>query len=189
MRERPLLFTSPMVRAILAGRKTQTRRICKPQPSASAHTTAADGTPMRAWWETGKEINDCPYGFAGDRLWVRETWANIGEPKAPIYAYRADTEDGERVRVDAPWKPSIHMPRAACRLVLKVTDVRVERLQSISEADAMAEGTQEPSLLPITGARLTERSVFAALWESINGADSWAANPWVWAITFKRVTP
>lgn len=90
IKERPILFSAPMVRAILEGRKTVTRRVCKPQPSANAHTTCASGNPMGAWWETGKDIIRCPYGKPGERLWVRETWSDVNLQGAPGIAYRAD---------------------------------------------------------------------------------------------------
>ncbi|WP_460091149.1 hypothetical protein [Pseudomonas sp. S2_E02] len=155
IKERPILFSAPMVRAILDGRKTVTRRLCKPQPSANAHTTSADGNPLGAWWETGKDINRCPYGQPGDRLWVRETFIDLRgtgvehrpDPDGPLqrYAYAADCRPGshsDEARKDfgLKYKPSIHMPRAACRILLEITDVRVERLQDISDDQAKAEG-------------------------------------------------
>jgi len=153
----------------------------------------------------------CPYGQPGDRLWVRETWQHDNYPLGPYEPdctvfYRADylddplgpdlerSADGIRRR----WNSSIHMPRAACRLVLEVTGVRVERLQDISYEDAIAEGMFNPgtieSTYPLTGEtgeqlgrRLShpQRS-FAILWEELNGAGAWAANPWVWVVEFRR---
>lgn len=152
IKERPILFSAPMVRAILEGRKTVTRRVCKPQPSANAHTTCASGTPMGAWWETGKDIIRCPYGKPGDRLWVRETWAADAQVDAvapgdlsqsePIH-YAADgaaRQTGCAMIKPGKGRPSIHMPRWVSRILLEITAMRVERLQDISEEQAVAEG-------------------------------------------------
>ena len=194
-RERPVLFSGAMVRAILAGTKTQTRRVIAPvQPRE-------DGL-----WPAGRDpVPDCPFGRAGDTLWVRETWG----PLAGGVTYRAtantESPDGNR------WRPSIHMPRWASRLSLEIVSVRVERLQAITGEDAAAEGitiklgaapgtfaipvsdpgfTQALPPGPLT--TLTESAVarawFASLWDSINGARSpWDANPWVWVVSFRRV--
>lgn len=208
-RERPILFSGPMIRAILDGRKTQTRRLIKPQPVSIGDQI----------WEFGDEVftNDSsmadhlfhnvygtkgtPYGSvmgdgAGDRLWVRETWAPM-EPSVPIepgdpIAYREDYADdphgydGEKSPEGKyrTWRPSIHMPRWASRLMLEITDVRVQRLQDITEDDAIAEGAQ---CCPEFPASLTDRGALGRLWEKINGEGSWKANPWVWCLTFKRV--
>lgn len=181
MRERPILFSAAMVRAILEGRKTQTRRVVK--RCGLWESTGGDG--MRPMPEA------CPYGQPGDRLWVRETWGTGGYFPYP-YAYRADGVEYPNER----WKPSIHMPRAACRLVLEITDMRVERLQAISEADAAAEGAEhatEPcdhvrrSCAEVGCLGPTHRAGFADLWASINGQASWDANPWVWVVEFRRV--
>lgn len=200
-RERPILFSGPMVRAILAGGKTQTRRAVKPQPKA-IHAVHGDASlTTERIFRSGDGRIHCPYGQPGDRLWVRETWFREPHPselglkyedmphtwafaceKAGTYRYRADP-CSEIVIDGRQWRPSIHMPRAACRLVLEVTDVRVQRLQALSEADACAEGVGSP----IT--RDCKVPKFAALWESINGAGTWDEDPWVWAITFQRVTP
>lgn len=153
MKERPILFSAPMVRAILDGRKTQTRRICKAQPPADA-LWGSNGAEWM-WLEDRDDVADrvirCPYGVVGDRLWVRETWAP--DPRAPmvdgVAVYRATdavTLSAHGARVER-WYPSIHMPRWASRIALEVTGVRVERLNDISEADALAEGV-EPSLSP-----------------------------------------
>lgn len=190
-KERPILFSGPMVRAILEGRKTQTRRVMNPQPRAldgrcvqftrgrSFANSEADGTFPR-WMLQDRELSLCPYGVPGDRLWVRETWLqwecprhDEGQPPGT----RCDCDDPKSLRflADHPvgtdreihavrWRPSIHMPRYACRLVLEVTDVRVERLHDISEEDARAEGTDWKSDL-----RLPESSHFRRLWESIHG--------------------
>lgn len=193
MKERPILFSGPMVRAILDGRKTQTRRVNR-------------------------------FGVPGDRLWVRETWADV-EPlpsRTPAYDgarfavrpdgssselwYRADGEMGVTSLLfdDGPrWRPSIHMPRWASRITLEIVDVRVERLHDITEEDARAEGVDWASPQPFgekwdDDDREDPREVgygsgsfaldnFRRLWSSINGSESWAANPWVWRVEFRRV--
>lgn len=208
IKERPILFSAPMVRAILEGRKTVTRRVCKPQPSANAHTTCATGNPMGVWWETGKDINRCPHGQPGDRLWVRETWyCDHFEVMRGPYLKPDDLDIGEALddgtlvyaadgltpyEADQPiWKPSIHMPRWACRILLEITAVRVERLQDISRADIRAEGLQCPPELASDDVSPNYRDWYPAawreLWESTGG--DWNANPWVWVVEFKRVTP
>lgn len=207
MKERPILFGAPMVRAILEGRKTQTRRVMKPIPQmVTDHNIVTwDGDAaalMRLLDQTGRH---CPYGQSGDRLWVRETWCR--EFESPSYCYRADDAPGEKAEfVDAEgrpvrgsrWKPSIHMPRSASRILLEVTNVRVERLQDISEADAIAEGADhngECDHIRHTCeeigcfGRNSYRGGYAELWEQINGDGSWESNPWVWVVEFKRVTP
>lgn len=180
MKERPILFSAPMVRAIVAGTKTQTRRIVKPG-------VLEDG------WPIAYAAERCPYGAPGDRLWVRETWAKAGEVGDDI-EYRADNPDP----LGARWRPSIHMPRWASRLLLEVTAVRVERLQDISEDDACAEGVQELDgtldelALYARAKKMGEcatdsRVWFAELWDSINGTRApWASNPFVWVVSFKR---
>jgi len=203
VKERPILFSGPMVRALLDGRKTQTRRIVKPRRHASLFAIEDDGSPVwadsyimdpgNAEWR----MRDNPYGVPGDRLWVKETHAVV-----PRTAYAMSEGVQQTLRPDdnhdaavyfadwerskpGRWRPSIHMPRWASRLTLEVTEVRVERLNVISEADAQAEGSQEPSLVPIIGACWSERDAFAKLWEHINGTGSWDANPWVWAVSFR----
>jgi len=189
MIERPILFSAPMVRALLSGTKTQTRRVVKNPPSI--------------WTIHSIQEQRCPYGQAGDRLWVRETWAKWGrddqcgegpsQTHEPIY--RADSypwDWGDK------WRPSIYMPRWASRITLEIIAVRVERLQDISSADAIAEGI-EPcasggewrNYLDSAPNRdaLTPRVSYRSLWESINGPGSWAANPWVWVVEFKRMAP
>lgn len=216
MKERPILFSAPMVRAILEGRKTQTRRLVKPQPSFPFgvkqivqvpdpwHDEAFAGTPAEGMGTKGPRLLKwhcedyawnlvagidlkCKYGLPGDRLWVKETF-NIGRV-APIY--KADNPDGlppsectddwNRPGVDR-WRPSIHMPRVASRITLEVVSVQVERLQEISEADAIAEGCgrHENGTLAVIE--------YSRLWDEINGPGSWAANPWVWVLEFQRVS-
>lgn len=127
----------------------------------------------------------CPYGAPGDHLWVRETWDCVhyqGIDAAPTYFYRADETDPERDAL-IRWRPSIHMPRTASRITLEITDVRVERLQHISEDDARAEGVGEgPQEGMVTGPVVA----FADLWDSIHGPDAWLKNPWVWVVEFRR---
>jgi hypothetical protein len=186
-KERPILFSGLMVRAILHGRKTQTRRVIKPQPFEHG----SDGLVSAGWgWSIGQkcklqawkvdEIGSamakyCPHGKPGDRLWVRETFAIHGNE----IAYAAT--DQHLVGCDR-WKPSIHMPRRASRITLEITDVRVERLNEISRGDAMAEGCPHSNL----AYGQNPCDWFRELWESINGPESWAANPWVWAIEFRK---
>jgi len=222
MRERPILFSGPMVRAILAGDKTQTRRanglgyFSRPEndPDGWLCARVEDGHAYMVYKSSPHErAVRCPYGQPGDWLWVREAtyrrpMLNLltGEPLAPQYdggAYSADdanvlTPEGFDVAWWYPRKacPSIHMPRWACRLVLEVTLVRVERLQSISEADAVAEGLtphgkgwaqgwQVAGSGPISPDPI---SAYRSLWEQINGAGAWDANPWVWVVEFRRIT-
>ena len=208
MTEHPILFSGAMVRAILEGRKTVTRRVCKPQPSAHAHTTSADGNSMSAWWETGKGINRCPYGQHGDRLWVRESTeadydthdavvlARYCADKAPVLI--TDCADPAFNGSVAHWnyprdvRPSIHMKREQARILLEITAVRVERLQDISYESARAEGVlNHPDIESgkVEGSILTSKALFECLWCDTYGDDSWFANPWVWVVEFKRVMP
>lgn len=240
MRERPILFSAPMVRAILDGRKTQTRRVVKPVPDLVTN----DGVPAcftARDAELGRlgEVIPSPYGQQGDRLWVRETWGYRGcrssypaNTHDALVHYHADDsrreipfatsdemnqtmprqaikyppgfdeldEDEQRWKegelLSAWWErkkkiPSIHMPRWACRLVLEITGVRVERLHDIRLRDARAEGCQVREI-SLFGADEPQRDRigrihFQTLWESVNGAGAWHANPWVWVIDFKRV--
>lgn len=193
-------MSAPMVRAVLADTKTQTRRIIKPQPKQ----TPKFGGFGRLWFD-GQDEMRCPYGQRGDRLWVREAWQHANFPLGPYQDgttvfYRADYmddphgPDGEKspqgkYRI---WKPSIHMPRTASRITLEITGVRVERLQDIIEGDAIAEGIERTGRhwKSYSGPGRFCRSPISSyqtLWESINGVGSWAANPWVWVILFKRV--
>ena len=213
MRERPILMSGTMVRAILEGRKTQTRRVVKLPPApmklGQFEPTNVDGfnkagkyfPPRPALWHTRNGATVvCPYGIHGDRLWVRETWRSYGERgrggEIERFMYRAginQATDGWK------WKPGIHMPRRACRLVLEVTAVRVKRLQEISVDDAIAEGVVE------WGTREAGRKVFdgrargipylvnayAELWNSLNAKRGfgWEKNPWVWCISFSKAAP
>lgn len=189
MADRPILFSAQMVRALLAGTKTQTRRAVKPRKDPDYGCQMAPGEIA------GDEHPErlCPYGRPGDRLWVRETWLTVnGDDTFYRADYLADPA-GDRAHGVA-WTPSIHMPRARSRITLEVTGVRVERLQDISEEDARAEGVERSGECnwrdyldhphnDFTSARRSYRS----LWDSINGPGSWDANPWVWVVEFRRV--
>lgn len=193
MKERPILFSGPLVRAILKGRKTQTRRVVKPIPQMVSDKNIAtwDGDAAVLMRLLDKAGRTCPYGGSGARLWVRETFRLFDSSECACYdhcncmsyhgkpVYRATADDGE-----SKWTPSIHMPRWASRITLEITNVRVERLQDISESDANSEGCM---LEPFDQDWTQCRRWFMELWESINGAGSWDANPWVWVIEFKRV--
>ena len=193
MKERPILFSAPMVRAILDGRKTQTRRIakvtdkdCKP----GMITPLAGFVPRTI----ANHISYCPYGKTGDRLWVRETFKQYNG----IISYKADGNwisdfndiDNFNPHENIKWKRSIHMPRSASRILLEITGVRVERLQDISECDAKAEGSY---VCDYFGRRLLDQSSnqgcykwgYRSIWESLNGTGSWDLNPFVWVIEFK----
>lgn len=216
MKERPILFSAPMVRALLAGTKTQTRRVCKPSPVADARFAGGHYFPGKYKGAADLSVKApyvglaCPYGPAGDRLWVRETFYAWGRWETRFsakkgrdewhfidltlecgksYAYAADglqpqPMGGRRDGGMAPkwWKrPAIHMPRAASRLVLEITGVRVEQLQDISEADAQAEGSG------LISGSYSHRGWFRELWGEINGPAAWDANPWVWVVEFRRL--
>lgn len=234
MVERPILFSGPMVRAILAGTKTQTRRLMRDQPCCDSGIRVERYNPgvvdRFGNLHPGPEIfgaycgNGCdwgtvsPFGKAGDRLWVRETWYDddgLREPddhSTDLIEYRADhdchswetccpcRDDNGR----STWRPSIHMPRWASRITLEVTGVRVERLQDITEEDARAEGFPlgwVPTRITVTGLDgkkttsigtsidLTARGGFCHAWDAINGKRAtWESNPWVWVVSFRRVT-
>jgi hypothetical protein len=190
MNERGILFSAPMVLALLAGKKTQTRRVAT---------------------ERDREAGRCPIAAPGDRLWVRETWApmtSANPPCATEYWYRASTRgDAGRFK----WKPAIHMPREASRILLAVNSIRVERLKALTEADAVAEGmhpdrsgVRGDDLLAVAefmrrydmkagriGAIPAPVARYALLWDSINGkpGKNWNANPWVWVVQFTRISP
>jgi hypothetical protein len=186
IKERPILFSAPMVRAILEGRKTVTRR----QVKGSGLKWLEDFTPE---YVADPANSLCPFGKPGDRLWVREAWARIGIAQAPDQEWVVYRESDNRTDYGGPWKPGIHMFRRDCRILLEITAVRVERLQAISRSDIRAEGLVCPSELTSDDVSPNYRDWYPAawreLWESINGADSWAANPWVWVVEFKQVTP
>lgn len=222
MADRPILFSAPMVRALLAGTKTQTRRVVKGLEDADTwcpvgpevyHPTVVDrhgddapgASTYGAGNADGTDWVRCPYGQPGDRLWVRETWQAISgterarriiENPRPNFGWveYASGPHKEGNELPPKWRPSIHMPRWASRITLEVTCVRVERLQDISEADSIAEGIERSGdcnwrdyldhpYNDFTSARRSYRS----LWDQINGTGSWAANPWVWVVSFRRV--
>lgn len=218
MRERPILFSGAMVRAIREGRKTVTRRVAKPVKHPDLGNIYAAGALVLENEPQHVIARACPYGQPGDRLWVRETWAGVNMCGAPALAYRADEDvrdlmqgsqflddDGAFNYQDERWKkylfcdwyadlhlvrwrPSIHMPRWACRILLEITAVRVERLQDITEQQALAEGVASCAQdLDPDGNGYSPGELFSILWSSINGTDSWNANPWVWVVEFKRV--
>lgn len=229
---RPILFSAPMVRALLYGNKTQTRRIIKRPLKHPGWTEYVYFGPSKnnpncqsRVIECGPDYPDdhtdqvmCPYGAAGDRLWVRETWKpHCGGPISDEYPlgtcvkYAADfvmlkpsrwTDDEgrwcEAHEDETKWRPSIFMPRWSSRITLEIVSVRVERLQDISEADAIAEGCVKnhngyywggPHAVSGLKQLATAKSAYNDLWTSINGPGSWEANPWVWVLDFKRVTP
>lgn len=201
MKSRPILFSAPMVRALLAGTKTQTRRPLRegtwldPKEGVIRMCSVGNGV-------TGFQSVACPYGAPGDQLWVRETWAHHVQAQSAErdedgpFVYAADGPQALQSRLASKWTPGIHMFRWASRITLEIAAVRVERLQDISEADALAEGVT-PKCEPGCSGRLMEAlggfsfrpaaSAYADLWEQINGAGSWDANPWVWRLSFKRV--
>ncbi|AZL46597.1 TPA: hypothetical protein MFO42_25530 [Klebsiella pneumoniae] len=233
MTERGMIFNAEMVRALLSGRKTQTRRIIKPQPEATL-----SGSLSGKWLSRPlnglllPKIEDiaihCPFGAVGDRIWVRETWGVVSheldedgriQPWTPdrpatvihempfgngyysghaIYAADGDFTWGDDDGYEdgrSCWKPSIHMPRAASRILLEITTVRVERLNAISEEDARAEGIidggclncGEPEPCGCANPEPDATDAFAYLWQSIYGQENWNANPWVWVIYFERI--
>ena len=236
IKERPILFSAPMVRAILEGRKTVTRRAIKVQPHIDASGNFCVGRSNYGQDGYGKPMTKhfvngcCPYGKPGDRLWVRETFALLGnedgccidwqdnlvkgDERGAARIYRASCPPGdyglnqipakaewkpdtEAMEYDGAWRPSIHMPRWASRILLEITDVRVERLQDISEDQAKAEGVRlykEHAELGdwwhvegIETYSADPRKSFELLWNATGG--DWDANPWVWVVEFKRVTP
>jgi len=218
MKERPIIFSAPMVRALLDGSKTQTRRIYKMRKhpdSGCAMTGAELARQLQPVIE-----NVCPYGRPGDRLWVKETWSDAGTGSPDLIRYRADypasvLAEFQRMPPPArhPWKSSLFMRRTASRALLVIVSVRMERLQSISKDDAIAEGITVCSELKGRGDRwhcpphirrigegdrvedivceggLVEdpREAYRGVWSAINGAGSWEANPWVWVLAFRKV--
>ena len=182
--ERPILFSTPMVQAILAGRKTQTRRIFK---GTTEHKEAYNPAYLEKYKDSDGWKKICPFGQIGDKLWVRETWRPYSESRVQI-EYKADGKiidypdrpSFEFYGCGQNWRPSIFMPRWASRITLVITDVRVERLQDISEEDAKAEGCDyNPNFSPC--------QFYKKVWNSINGKTyPWESNPWVWVISFKE---
>ncbi|GKP76762.1 hypothetical protein NUBL8594_11780 [Klebsiella pneumoniae] len=209
MKERGMIFNGEMVRAIIDGRKTQTRRPIKWKQTRFTEIGEREDGSKWPWSEDAEHACDfwhpCPFGAVGDRIWVRETWAEAGASAPDLKLYRANyPEHVPSIYENVPpaeeirWTPSIHMPRTASRILLEITDVRVERLNAISEEDAEAEGIDMEALYDsqdcydciadhnMTG-RPTVTGAFKYLWESIYGEEGWKSNPWVWVIEFKRV--
>ncbi len=205
MKEHPILFSTPMVQAILAGNKTMTRRVIKPQPFKSEHWFEWEGTRPKAK-KNGGGISSthesslienltwhCPYGKPGDVLWVREKFFKDDDFGAnrKEYVYAANIDEYILKYSKGIWKPSIHMPRRACRLFLKIKSIKVERLHSISEADAKAEGaemlTNMHSDININAREPNYRTGFARIWIDINGLENYVTNPWVWVIEFEKI--
>ncbi|HEK2744527.1 hypothetical protein JEP37_02230 [Proteus mirabilis] len=226
MKERGIIFNSEMVRAILDGRKKQTRRVMNNQPcTLPEETISVQQDDFNFRW-TGDLHNDtsgwftCPLGKVGDRLWVRETWSVVSHefdddglmidyvPDRPTKAvrempyghgyytghiiYSADGDftwgdDDGCIDGRSCWKPSIHMPRWASRITLEITNIRVERLNDISQSDAIAEGCWYGRGGGVPDKAITPSDQFPTLWEEIYGDGSWSSNPWVWVIEFKRI--
>ena len=208
MSERPIIFSAPMVRALLDGRKAQTRRILKPQIVCHTGPVPAftwgkfSGLYPDDWFGYGNAIDGALPCAVGDRLWVREAHAFMPKtayalPKAispadpDMAAYYREGFDRSGKII---WRPSIHMPRWASRITLEVTEVRVQRLQDISGEDTIAEGIQCPTCEAMKYSACHDSGcfhslhLFKKLWNSIHGPDAWAANPWVAVISFKRIT-
>ncbi len=225
MKERPILFSASMVRAILDGSKTQTRRVVKSvltlieAKSSADWATALAGNDCYATEPTKEEIDQkaknlhgrlfpfatkelgliafqCPYGQPGDQLWVRENWqvGDIWDGTKPslltprhdiLYPADGSYRSGKALAGMGKVRPSIFMPRWACRIQLEIVSVRVERLRDITEQDALAEGVVQEQVTPTV--KRTAYSEFKNLWCSISGGDSWDVNPWIWVVEFKRV--
>lgn len=200
MKERGMIFNDAMVRAILEGRKTQTRR---PVKNVRADNCLVIRKPTKKRNGVYTHVMDapehglCPFGNVGDRIWVRETfnafWLDndvIQEIKdgvslaSELCDYKADYSDSSKPAEG--WTPSIHMPRRASRILLEIIDVRVERLHDMSEADAKAEGAS-PATYKITPPEAVYRVGFGDIWRGIYGQENWLSNPWVWVIEFKRI--
>lgn len=197
MKYHPIIFSAPNVRAILAGTKTQTRRVAKEKHRSFLNDLLANF--MSGEWAN----RPLPYGKPGDRLWVRETWAEPTSLDPGPTFYRADyplcvprhfsnVPPADQIK----WKPSIHMRRNQSRIDLEITGVRVERLQDISEKDAIAEGIEPTMPNPghwnwrdylVDGGQTHAVLSYKTLWESINGTGSWDANPLVWVIAFRKL--
>ena len=196
MKEKPILFSGPMVRAILDGRKTQTRRIVKPQP-VMFHPQVIAGRLI----DEEQDIMPCPYGQPGDRLWLREAWRVAACYDQHPGSWLAGKLTSRNVQYEAGGDTFLHgpalgryrhgrfMPRWASRITLEITDVRVERLQDISEEDSWAEGIHDLAAdnEQWDGDPDQGRKTFCLLWQSINGKDSWEQNPWVWVVSFRKL--
>ena len=184
MENRPIIFSTPMVQAILDGRKTQTRRVIKPQPLRSPYWTHYEnsGAFYPATYDAEPSFLRCPYGKPGDRLWVRETFCVFNYDDEEVW-YKASPvasacwHDATLKNNGMRWKPSIHMPKKYARIWLEITGVRVERLKDLSPKDGIAEGVEHWSIFP-------------SLWDSINKKKHpWSSNPWVWVVEFRKESP
>lgn len=194
MKERPILFSGPMIRAILEGKKTQTRRVMKPQPELWAQTGTyhypLDKKPYRGAPIGSVAAIDayrCPYGRPGDHLWVRETWQETaGDGDVAHVQYRA-TEKLALNYLASGWRPSIFMPRAFSRIDLEITAVRVERVQEITGNDVIAEGIEFPNGTNPQTAWRDRWEPFRCVWDQINAKRGypWSSNPWVWVVEFR----
>jgi len=216
--DRPILFNPQMVRAVLGGKKTQTRRIIKPMagygpPSEWANATRLDTDGSFVFWGPYPVATEfaqkaypngggvkCPYGKPGDHLYVREAWWECTDNNDRIYYAATETPENTDRRHYRK-RPSIHMPRLASRIALEIIDIRVERLQQISQTDAAAEGITSRRVCTgdirtgLTDVWSVEgrcdahdaRESYELLWESINGPGSWGDNPWVWVVSFRVV--
>ncbi|HDS3538807.1 TPA: hypothetical protein QIT18_005272 [Klebsiella quasipneumoniae subsp. similipneumoniae] len=212
MTERGMIFNAEMVRAILDGRKTQTRRPIKWKQTRFTEIGEREDGSKWPWSEDTEHACDfwhsCPFGAVGDRIWVRETFCPVDDTQyggekwvdyraTPRYeaSHPAGWDSAPNDAEALKWRPPIHMPRWASRILLEITDVRVERLNAISEEDARAEGIidggclncGEPEPCGCANPEPDATDAFAYLWQSIYGQESWNANPWVWVIEFKRV--
>jgi hypothetical protein len=179
MKERPIIFSTEMVKAILEGRKTQTRRVIKACSTATLH----DGNQPEWVFTTAK----CPYGQVGDRLWLKETWWK--DQSGGCWGYKADGIEWPPPNCGGKSMSSMFMPRWASRLLLEITEVRVQRCQEIWLQDAMAEGCSLDFDMEHFGTYKDPITKFRELWDSLNAKRgySWEINPWVWVINFKRV--
>lgn len=214
MKEHPILFSGDMVRAILEGRKTQTRRIIKPQPELKAYPHpdnfyseekqkfVSRGNINLFWKGTQTHIDEfnqrCIYGKIGDQLWVRETWAKVLGEEDLRFVYKAtnveelntgdEDDDGNIFK----WRPSIFMPRKASRIQLEIVNIRVERVNNISALDCIAEGIDKELCKDYNHDNIfldeeAAKELYEELWIKINGKESWEKNPWVWVIEFKKI--
>lgn len=200
MKERPILFSTPMVQAIMEGRKTMTRRILKKQEQGESFKNCSSHLANGFLYSNGVAISNqwkCPYGKPGDRLWVKETSCFVmldhahdlleGMKSQTVYkaSVHHDWMDYAKEKYGYKWTPSIFMPRSASRITLEITNIRVERLNEITKEDAIKEG-----IIPFqSNAQYGEEIMFEILWKGINGKGSWDANPWVWVIEFERIKP
>lgn len=190
-KDRPILFSAPMVRAILDGSKTQTRRVVKPLPLRLSAGTFPLETDIEGLMSPAMLARH-PYGQPGDRLWVRETFSTHDLPPDEVYYRATIIEDGltPQEACETRWRPSIHMPRWASRITLEIKSVRIERLNDISEPAAIAEGVSSNCPVGYIPAHQASPHTycFSQLWDSAYGQGAWAGNPFVWVIEFEKVT-